>query len=86
MYKVSTERHRTEPRLDRGSAADQDRWLAELEEAAEAEGFPQGGSLILSESRDHALAIAAEMRAKGHRAITRGVYVLTTCVLEGDAP
>ena len=65
--------------IDRGSAEDQDRWLAELEVAEAAEDFPPGGSLILAESPAHALSIAEEMKADGHRAITRGAYVRTTC-------
>ena len=71
-----------DPPVDRGSAEDQDRWLAELEAAEEAESFPPGGSLILAESHAHALSIAEDMRARGHRAITRGVYVRTTCEMQ----
>jgi hypothetical protein len=65
--------------IDRGSDADQDRWLAELEAAEAAEDFPPGGSLILAESPAHALSIAEEMKADGHRTVARGVYVRTTC-------
>ncbi len=65
--------------IDRGSDEDQDRWLAELKAAEATEGFPPGGSLILAESPTHALSIAEEMKADGHRVITRGVYVRTTC-------
>lgn len=72
----------TKHRVDRGSARDQDRWLGELEKAEAAEGFPQGGSLILAESPEHAQEIAQDLRTKGHRVITRGAYVRTTCVLQ----
>lgn len=72
----------TKRRVDRGSARDQDRWLAELEKAEAEENFPQGGSLILAESPAHALEISQDLRTKGHRVITRGVYVRTTCVLQ----
>jgi len=61
--------------VDRGSDEDQERWLSELSTAEEAENFPPGGSLILAESPAHALLIAAELRAKGHRALVRGVFV-----------
>jgi hypothetical protein len=64
--------------VDRGSTKDQERWLAELAAAAEAENFPPGGSLILAESPPHALQIVNELRAKGHRALVRGVYVRTS--------
>lgn len=63
--------------INRGSAEDQDRWLAELESAEVAENFPSDGSLILAESPDHALKIAQGMATKGLRTIVRGVYVRT---------
>jgi hypothetical protein len=64
--------------LDRGSAEDQERWLAEIASAEEAENFPLGGSLILAESPSHALLIADDLRARGHRALVCGVYVRTS--------
>lgn len=64
--------------IDRGRDEEQERHLAELKAAEVAENFPSGGSLILAESSAHALEIAEEMRAGGHRAIARGVYVRTT--------
>lgn len=51
-----------------------------------AEHFPSGGSLILAESPAHALSIAAKMRINGHRAITRSVYVRTTCDMRAEVP
>lgn len=66
--------------IDRGSDEDQERWLAELSAAEEAENFPPGGSLILAESPAHALSIVDELRAKGHRALVCGVYVRATAV------
>lgn len=72
--------------VDRGSDEDQDRWLTELEAAEEAENFPEGGSVVLAESPDHALEIAEKLRAAGHRTIVRGVYVRTTCVLQEAKP
>jgi hypothetical protein len=63
---------------NRGSAEDQDRWLAELNADEEAENFPPGGSLILAESPEHARSIADELRVNGHRLLVRGVYVRTT--------
>ena len=74
----------TKPKIDRGTANDQDRWLAELARAEEAEAFPLGGSLILAESPTHALEIAEDFKARGHRVIVRGAYVRTTLVLDGD--
>ena len=59
--------------IDRGSKADQDRWGAELEAAEAADDFPFGGSLILAESPTHALEVAEELKAQGHRTIVRGV-------------
>jgi hypothetical protein len=64
--------------VDRGSTEDQERWRTELSAAEEAENFPPGGSLILAESPAHALQIVHELRAKGHRALVRGVYVRTS--------
>lgn len=64
--------------VDRGSSEDQERWLAELSAAEEVENFPPGGSLILAESPAHARSIVDGLRAKGHRALVRGVYVRTT--------
>ena len=72
--------------VDRGSAKELERWLAELSTAEEAENFPLGGSLILAESPAHALSVADELRAKGHRTLVRGVYVRTSAVLEPQAP
>ena len=69
------------PVFNRGSAEDQERWLAELELAEAAESFPSGGSLILAESPAHASEVVQDMRLLGHRAIARGVYVRTTCAL-----
>jgi len=70
------------PPIDRGSAEDQDRWLAELETAEATENFPSGGSLILAESHAHALEVAAEIKVRGHRTIVRGVYVRTTAEVQ----
>ena len=64
--------------IDRGSKEDQDRWLAELEAAEAADDFPSGGSVILAESSTHALKVAKELKAQGHRTIVCGVYVRTT--------
>ena len=64
--------------IDRGSKEDQDRWSAELEAAEAADDFPSGGSVILAESPAHALEVAEELKAQGHRTIVRGVYVRTT--------
>lgn len=36
------------------------------------------GSVILAESPAHALEVAEELKAQGHRTIVRGVYVRTT--------
>lgn len=77
---VSDHDRMTNPVVDRGSSADQARWAAELEVAGALEDFPPGGSLILAESPAHALRVAGEVRALGHRAIVRGVYVRTTWV------
>lgn len=66
--------------IERGSQEDQERWRAELEAA---DDFPSGGSVILAESPAHALEIAEDLKARGHRAIVRGVYVRTTAVLKG---
>jgi len=65
---------------DRGSAEDQERWIAELDAVERAEDFPPGGSLILAESPEHAQSIVDELRAEGHRSLACGVYVRTTHV------
>jgi len=79
---ASIKRKQGPPPPNRGSAKDQERWLAELEAAEADENFPSGGSLILAESPTHALEILNQMRARGHRAIARGVYVRTTCEMQ----
>ena len=66
----------------RGSAAQQARWLAELDVKSAVEGFPPGGTLILAESPTHAQEVAAELRTQGHRALVSGVYVRTTLVMQ----
>lgn len=72
--------------VDRGSAKEQERWLAELSTAEETENFPLGGSLILAESPAHALSVADELRAQGHRALVRGVYVRTSASPKSQTP
>ncbi len=66
--------------LNRGSAEDQKRWLTELDAVEKATNFPLGGSLILAESPQHARSIVDELKADGHLAMARGVYVRTTHV------
>lgn len=66
----------------RTNTREQKRWLRELHEAANAESFPSGGSLILCESEEHAAIITKDHIAKGYRTITRGIYVLSTMVFK----